>query len=375
MRTLPPDIAERFRIETVDLDPEHVEVGNGAQDFEIAFGLGVEIQVEQDVDVRSGAVADRFKMHPQIAQDLAVDIDLGLERRAKSRPPALRLAGIVGEDVGLQRGKFLLANLTPDRFHAIEVVDRRLVPAGMIDAPGGAMRPVDPDTIADLAAEQFVAGHAEQFCLGVEQSVFDRAQRLRHHAAGSGTRRGKKLRMDALVLKCILSDHARRQTLNHRADAGRAKTFVEFAPADNAVFGGDLDEMVVSPAGIASDDFETFYLRHFCHGVPVFFYGNRRIAWAHCDLALSIVHRGGRPTCRASHETRAGLLRAVPPVNPSAFPAPATSDKAPARPVRARRNRKPEPGRRSCTRACGAAANPATATPGGTADSRSGAPA
>ena len=51
------------------------------------------------------------------------------------------------------------------------------------------MRPVDPDAIADLAAEQFVAGHAEQLCLGVEQGVFDRAQRLRHHAAGGGTRR------------------------------------------------------------------------------------------------------------------------------------------------------------------------------------------
>src|ERR1700686_3706490 len=98
MRTLPPDIAERFRIEAVDLDPEHVEVGNGAQDFQIAFGLGVEIQVEQDVDIRSGAVADRFKMHPQIAQDLAVDIDLGLERRARSRPPALRLGALRSEE-------------------------------------------------------------------------------------------------------------------------------------------------------------------------------------------------------------------------------------------------------------------------------------
>src|SRR5450631_1444030 len=140
MRTLPADIAKRFRIKTVDLDPEHIEVGNCAQDFQITLGLGVEIQVEQDVDIRSGAVADGFKMHAQIAQDLAVDIDLGLERRAKSRPPALRLAGVVGEDVGLQRGKFPLANLASDRLDAIEIVDWRLVPAGMIDAPGGAVR-------------------------------------------------------------------------------------------------------------------------------------------------------------------------------------------------------------------------------------------
>ena len=50
---------------------------------------------------------------------------------------------------------------------------------GMVDAPGRAMRPVDPDAVADLAAEQFVAGHAQHLGLGVEQRVFDRAQRLR----------------------------------------------------------------------------------------------------------------------------------------------------------------------------------------------------
>src|SRR6202048_458319 len=119
MRTLTPDIAERFGIEAVDLDPEHVEVGNGAQDLQIAFGLGVEIEIGEDDGTLSSAVADVFEMHAQIAQDLAVDINLGLERRAKSRPPALRLAGIVGEDVGLERGKFLLADLASDRLDAI----------------------------------------------------------------------------------------------------------------------------------------------------------------------------------------------------------------------------------------------------------------
>jgi hypothetical protein len=37
------------------------------------------------------------------------------------------------------------------------------------------------------------------------------------------------------------------------ADAGRAKTLVEFAPADDAVFGRDLDEVVVAPAGVAGE--------------------------------------------------------------------------------------------------------------------------
>src|SRR5450830_1671501 len=101
MRALPSDIAERFGIETVDLDPEHVKVGDFTQDPEIAFGLGVEVEVEKDVDIGPGAIADRFQMHAQIAQYLAVDIDLGFERHAETGPPARRLALIIGKDVGL----------------------------------------------------------------------------------------------------------------------------------------------------------------------------------------------------------------------------------------------------------------------------------
>src|ERR1700686_5366830 len=101
MRTLTPDIAECFRIKAVDLDPEHVEVGNGAQDLQVTFGLGVEVEVEQNIDVRPGAVADGFEMGAQIAQYLAVDVDLRRKGRAETGPPAGGLAVIVGEDVGL----------------------------------------------------------------------------------------------------------------------------------------------------------------------------------------------------------------------------------------------------------------------------------
>ena len=120
------------------------------------------------------------------------------------------------------------------------------------------MRPVDPDAVADLAAEQLVAGHAKRLGLGVEQCVLDSAHRQRHDAAGSRARRGKQFGIDALVLQRRLADHARRQALDHRADAGRAETLVELAPADNAVLGDKLDEVVVAPASVAGQGFDAF---------------------------------------------------------------------------------------------------------------------
>src|SRR6266404_595944 len=103
--------------------------------------------------------------------------------------------------------------------------------------------------------------------LGVEQGVFDRAQCLRDHAAGRGPRRREQLRIDPLVLKRVLPDHAHRKALDRRADAGRAETLVEFAPADDTVVRRELDEMVVSPAGIAGKKFDAFYFGALCHDV------------------------------------------------------------------------------------------------------------
>ena len=118
------------------------------------------------------------------------------------------------------------------------------------------MRPVDPDTIADFAAEQFVAGHAERLGLDIEQRVLDRAERQRDHAAGGRACRGKQLRIDPLMLEGVLADHPRREPLDRRGHAGRAKALVIFAPADDAVFGHDLDEVIIAPAGVAGERFD-----------------------------------------------------------------------------------------------------------------------
>src|SRR3954468_9318017 len=122
MRSLPADVTARFRIETVDLDPEHVEVRDGAQDLQIALRLGVEVAVKQDVAVGASTVPDRFQMHAQIAQDFAIDVDLGSEGRAEARSPTGRFAVIIGEDVGFERGELLLADLASDCLDAVEVL-------------------------------------------------------------------------------------------------------------------------------------------------------------------------------------------------------------------------------------------------------------
>ena len=58
-----------------------------------------------------------------------------------------------------------------------------------------------------------------------------------------------------------LPDHPLGQPLDHGGDAGRAEALVELAPADDAVGGRQLDEVVVAPAGIAMKGLE----RHDLH--------------------------------------------------------------------------------------------------------------
>src|SRR6516164_6549131 len=253
------NITERLGIEAVNLDPEHVEVFDCSENPEIAFGLGVEIEVKQDIDFRPRSLANCLKVHTQIAQDFVFDIDFGLKRRAESRSPAGRFAALIGENVGLERGEFFLAYLASNRLDAIEAFDRRLVPGRMIDPPRRTVRPVHANAIVDFATEQLIAGYAKQFGLGVEQRVFDCAKRLRDHAAGCRPRRREQFGVDTLVLEDILPGHPPRQSLNRRADAWRAKAFVILAPADRAVFGRGLDEMVIPPSCIAGENFDVGY--------------------------------------------------------------------------------------------------------------------
>src|SRR6516165_12274574 len=244
MRAVAADVGERRRAVAVDLDPEHVEIGDLPQDLQITLGLGVEVEIEQQVDIGAGAVANGFEMGAQVTQNLLVDIEFRRERDAKSRPPSSRSPAIVHKDVGFERGKALLAHFGADRLDAVEAGDRRLVEGRMVDAPRRAVRPIDPNAVAYLAAEKRIARYPQRLRLGVEQRIFDGPEPL----ADDTARRRPGKTIELVINPLVVEDGP----LDDRADAGRTETLVELAPADDPVIGRHLQEMVISPAGIAA---------------------------------------------------------------------------------------------------------------------------
>ena len=96
-------------------------------------------------------------MGAQIAQYRLVDIELWGERYAKARAPAPRRSALVDKDVGLESAEAPVAGLGADRPDSIETGDRRLVKIWVVDAPSRAMRPVDPHTVLQFAAQEHVA--------------------------------------------------------------------------------------------------------------------------------------------------------------------------------------------------------------------------
>src|SRR5260370_35654884 len=71
------------------------------------------------------------------------------------------------------------------------------------------------------------------------------------------------------MLERILSHDPRREALDHRAEAGRTKAFVKFAPADDSVCRCDLEKMVVSPPRVAGQQLDASHLRVLRHGVSL----------------------------------------------------------------------------------------------------------
>jgi hypothetical protein len=122
------------------------------------------------------------------------------------------------------------------------------------------MRPIDLHTVAHLTAEQHITRHPECLGLCVEQCVFDRTEPLADHTPSGRPGETVELGMYALVVECILPDDPRGEPLDDRADPGGTEAFIELAPADDAVVGGQLQEMIVPPAGVAAKDFKARHL-------------------------------------------------------------------------------------------------------------------
>src|SRR6202048_2880739 len=148
----------------------------------------------------------------------------------------------------------------PIAFTPSRLVICGLVQGRMINPPSRAVRPINPDTVAKLAAEERVARHAERLGLGVQQRVLDGAEPLGDTASGSRTGEAIQLGIDPLVVEHRLSGTPPGEPLDDGADPGRAETLVKLTPADDALVGCQFEEVIIPPAGIAAKNFEALDL-------------------------------------------------------------------------------------------------------------------
>ena len=133
----------------------------------------------------------------------------------------------------------------------------------MVYAPARAVRPVDGNGIPLLTAEQVVDRHAQSFGFGVQQRVLDGTERLGAQPVRGRSRGGRKGGIEALVVVYRLADQPVGIPLDDGREPGGSEGLVEFAPADDAVVGDELEEVVVAPSGVAGQRFD-----------PLDFYGS-----------------------------------------------------------------------------------------------------
>src|SRR6516225_8863483 len=101
-----------------------------------------------------------------------------------------------------------------------------------------------------------MARYLERLGLGVEQSVLDGPEPLADDPTGGRPGQAIELGIYPLMVEDGLSDNPPGEPLDDGADPGRTKSLVELAPTDYAVVGRQLQEMIVSPAGVAAKNFQ-----------------------------------------------------------------------------------------------------------------------
>ena len=122
------------------------------------------------------------------------------------------------------------------------------------------MRPVEPEPLALGSAEQLVHRDAEGARLRVEQRVLDGGDGLLDHPAGRLPAHGVERGDDGLAGARVPADHEGGQAVDGRGDAGATERLVVLTPADDAVIGGELEEVEDALAGIGVQVLEARHL-------------------------------------------------------------------------------------------------------------------
>src|SRR5215204_7729309 len=126
----------------------------------------------------------------------------------------------------------------------------------MVNAPARAVRPVDGNDIPLLPAKQVVDRHTQGLGFGVQQRIFDGTERLGAQSVRGGSRGSRKGGIEALMVVYRLADQTVSIPLDDGREPGRPEGLVEFAPADDAVIGDELEKVIVTPSGIAGQRFD-----------------------------------------------------------------------------------------------------------------------
>ena len=128
---------------------------------DVAFGLEVEIEIEEEFDVLAGAIAEACKLIVERLLDADRRVELGSAGRAtEAGHVEFRTPTVEQKDVGLERREAALAHVLAELADVVERADRREAHfLGVVQAVGAAVRPVQAEPIADGPAEHFAYGH------------------------------------------------------------------------------------------------------------------------------------------------------------------------------------------------------------------------
>src|SRR3984957_11820062 len=252
----PPDRRQRLRVIAVHLQPHEFEFLQRLGKPHIAFGLEVEVQIQMQADTWAGATAERGELGAQRVDERFVDVALRPAGTIEARHVDGRRIRIEPHDVRLEAFEATFRDLGSGAFHVGERTDRviscpLLDRIGEADAPGAAMRPIQPQPLADRAAEKFVHRNVQCFGFDVDQRVLDRGNGLLVDAVRGLTGQAVQESGDFLHGPRVHANQALAQSGDDSGEALGAEIFHEFGPADQAVRGGDLQKREVTPAGVA----------------------------------------------------------------------------------------------------------------------------